>query len=205
MTFKRRSGLYFWSCIAAAVGTSLMSLQLLLFSYILGERHLWLTCTLGALGFMMYLPGDYMMLYSRLHILGTNPRVLRWTLRAIVLETVCIELPCTILYSLSYWGLSPALSSAIANFEIVEAVFFLLCQAGIAALYMFQLNKTWRTGSQLSPAHNRTLKKVFLGMFFLILLLMTSPVLVLMNKPVILLAFFVRLHNNLEGRAALIP
>jgi hypothetical protein len=203
MTFKRRSGLYFGSCIAAAIGTSLMSLQLLLVWFVLGERLLWLSCSLAVLGYMMYLLGDYMMLYSRLHLLGTSPKVICWTLRVITIESICFEIPCIILYSIAYWGPSPALSSAISNFTIAESVLYWVCQTSIALLYLFQMRKTWQTGTSMSTAQKRTLKKAFLGMLVLILMLVISPLLGFIDQLDIQLAFSVRLSVHLDGKAPL--
>ena len=92
MMFKRRKGLYFWSCALVSWGITLQTLFI-----ILADFSLWKN-SLGAIS-MIYLSWSIMVvpqswvLYSRLHLIVHNQPVLRSIRWALVFNSIVFSVP----------------------------------------------------------------------------------------------------------------
>jgi hypothetical protein len=167
ITFRRRSGLYFWSLIGATSAQTLTTLSVLLQFVILKGRLTALPAVLGAVGFLFFPPLILLTLYSRLHLLQVGKQVLKLVLILIILEFTLAEFPmfiCGILASIYSDSTGIALAYKI-SWEIEEAVFpvvdLLLC-----ALYIIQVKKMWASSGDKTKG---ILRHVILLTFLLFL------------------------------------
>src|SRR4051812_37648241 len=95
-TFKRRSGLYFWSFVVAAwsigpygVGFLLKALKVLSLS--------WVYVTLIVVGWCGMVTGQSVVLYSRLHLVMHNDFRLRLVLAMIIFDAIICHIPIIVM------------------------------------------------------------------------------------------------------------
>jgi len=65
ITFKRFTGLYFWSICAATVSVVLYTIAVVLYNLVLGHRQLWLTSVMLTIGYLAFVPSEFLVIYSR--------------------------------------------------------------------------------------------------------------------------------------------
>lgn len=99
MTFKRYSGLYFYSLIVAslAIIPYTLGFALDLLNITTGDTR-WLAITLITIGWWPMVTGQAIVLWSRLHLIvigGREMRVIRWTRWMIIINAIILHLPTT--------------------------------------------------------------------------------------------------------------
>jgi hypothetical protein len=117
-SFKRRSGLYFWSFLAATNGIPPHSIGFLL-KTLLGSHTFGLYITLVSIGWVPMVTGQSLVLYSRLHLILRNPLLLRMILGMIIFNAIVLHVPIIILM---YGSNSSAVNSWSHPYEIYEKV-----------------------------------------------------------------------------------
>jgi hypothetical protein len=65
ITFKRFSGLYFWSICSATIAVFIFTLGVVLYHFELGNRLGWLSSLLVTVGYLAFIPSEYSIIYSR--------------------------------------------------------------------------------------------------------------------------------------------
>ncbi|KAL6401310.1 hypothetical protein AUP68_15178 [Ilyonectria robusta] len=95
-TFKKRKGLYFWSFLAATNGIAPHSIGFLLKNILLWDNFM-LYITLIAVGWVMMVTGQSLVLYSRLHLILWNEFYRRLVLAMIVTNAIILHVPIIIL------------------------------------------------------------------------------------------------------------
>ena len=89
-TFKRYSGVYFWSFLVATFGIALNISGF--FIKFFGPMSLgYLSCTLSLMGWVTMVTGQSMVLWSRLHLVMGHKRRLRVVLWIIITDAVCFH------------------------------------------------------------------------------------------------------------------
>lgn len=97
VTFRDYRGLYFWSLlISSAFGVLPYSVGFLMKFFQLTSVT-WLSVTLLTVGWYTMVTGQSMVLYSRLHLLNRNPKVLRPVLCMIIVDAIVLHIPTTVL------------------------------------------------------------------------------------------------------------
>ncbi|KAL4992412.1 hypothetical protein BDW68DRAFT_78594 [Aspergillus falconensis] len=97
VTFSDYRGLYFWSLlISSSVGLIPYSLGFLLKFFNLTSAT-WLSVTFITVGWYCMVTGQAVVLYSRLHLVLPNQRILRRVLAMIIINVVILHVPTTIL------------------------------------------------------------------------------------------------------------
>ncbi|KAF9886920.1 hypothetical protein FE257_010661 [Aspergillus nanangensis] len=97
VTFSQYRGLYFWSLlISSSVGLVPYSIGFLLKFFNLTDAT-WLSVTLITVGWWCMVTGQSIVLYSRLHLVLPNHRVLRRVLAMIIVNAVILHVPTTVL------------------------------------------------------------------------------------------------------------
>lgn len=96
VTFKQFRGLYFWCLLVSAVGIIPYALGFLL-KYFQLTSATWLSVTLLTIGWYAMVTGQSMVLYSRLHLVVQNPKILRRVLYMILIDAVLLHIPTTVL------------------------------------------------------------------------------------------------------------
>lgn len=95
-TFKRFRGLYFWSFTCSAWGVALNAVGYLL-RHLNPEQPGYLHATLILTGWCSMVTGQSLVLYSRLHIVMYDPRLLRCVLAMIVIDAIWLSIPVIVL------------------------------------------------------------------------------------------------------------
>jgi len=144
ITFRRRSGLYFWCLIGAATAQLVVCLSLLIKNWILKDRLIGVSTAMSTLGYLFFPPFQFLILYSRLHLLQASRRTLKFVLTITVLEWLLAELPMAIVGVLIVIHPDSAKITRANNFwwEFEEALYptveFIMC-----FLYILQVKRMW--------------------------------------------------------------
>lgn len=79
LTFSRYRGLYFWTLLLSVIlGVIPHAIGHLLMFFSLSPA--WLSLTISTIGFYVMVPGQSLVLYSRLHLVVNSNKVLRFVL-----------------------------------------------------------------------------------------------------------------------------
>lgn len=137
ITFKRYRGLYFWSLLAstvlgvipATIGDALQYLEL---------APIWLTFVLSEIGFYFMVPGQSVVLYSRLHLVSQNYRMLRFLRYLIIVSTVTVLIPETVLYAGWAFKHSPSWDQAYRIIERIQVTWFATQEILLSTIYIVE-------------------------------------------------------------------
>ncbi|OOF98354.1 hypothetical protein ASPCADRAFT_3413 [Aspergillus carbonarius ITEM 5010] len=157
--FKRRGSIYFWSLLIASIGILPQCIgYVLLFSR--PEISPYGSATLILLGWCGMITGHSLVLWSRLHLVLQDPRVLHYLLRLIILDDILLQVPITVLlYGTvsSQWGL---FNKGYNIMERIQLVGFCLQEALLSGIYVWEAAKLL----QLRPEgrHRRILAQLML-------------------------------------------
>ena len=147
-TFKRRTGLYFWSFLVATWGIAPHTIGFILLFFGLTSTN-YLPCTLVAFGWVAMVTGQSVVLYSRLHLITRNAWRIRWVLYMIVFDAVFFQTPDIIL---AYGATSPNPKPFVGAFSIIDkiqiAVFFVQ-ESIISALYIYETIRLLGPGGEI--------------------------------------------------------
>lgn len=103
VTFQKYSGLYFWSLLVSSWGVVPYSLGFLIKFFRIGnpreghEGPTWAAVILLTIGWYSMVTGQSVVLWSRLHLLTRNQKVLRGLLIMIITNVVLLHFPTTVL------------------------------------------------------------------------------------------------------------
>jgi hypothetical protein len=64
-TFKRFSGLYFWSICLATISVIVYTLGVVVINFIPSNTHLWIPSALITGGYLVLIPSEFLFIYSR--------------------------------------------------------------------------------------------------------------------------------------------
>ena len=150
VTFKRKTGLYFWSLLIASWGVFLHSLAFILKFYsIIPPEQYAITCTVITIGWYAMVTGQSLVLWSRLHLILKDDRILRAVLYMIVIDAIILHIPTTVL---TYGSNSPYPDPFVKAFDIMEKIqmtAFSLQEFIISGVYI------WATARFLKPMYVR--------------------------------------------------
>ncbi|KAJ5613734.1 hypothetical protein N7528_007388 [Penicillium herquei] len=141
-TFNRRRGLYFWSMLIATWGTLLHAVSGFLRYFALAPNFP--MSVLICIGWYAMVTGQSVVLYSRLHLVTSHHRYLRFVLWMIIIDACIFHIPTTVLFL----GSNHGVTSFIKPFNIYERVQltgFSVQETLISALYI------WETVTGLRP------------------------------------------------------
>ncbi|KAJ5219061.1 uncharacterized protein N7498_001160 [Penicillium cinerascens] len=133
-TFRRRSGLYFWSMVVATLGILLHAIAGFLRYLALAPNF-----TMGLLvciGWYAMVTGQSVVLYSRLHLVTTHARYTRWVLYMII-NFFALHIPTTVLFLGSNHGVNEFIEP-FNIYERVQLTGFSLQETIISALYIWE-------------------------------------------------------------------
>ncbi|KAJ5885473.1 hypothetical protein N7495_009983 [Penicillium taxi] len=116
MTFQHYRGLYFWTMLlSVTLGLIPHSVGYILEFFALSP--LWVALVISTLGFYIMVPGQSVVLYSRLHLVVQNPKILRFVLWLIIIDSVILLIPTTVLtFCTAYNGTAPI----VRGYNIME-------------------------------------------------------------------------------------
>lgn len=139
VTFQRYHGLYFWSLlVSSAAGVIPYSIGFLMKFFKLTSAT-WLSVTFLTVGWYAMVTGQSMVLYSRLHLLNRNPKILRPVLCMIVVDAIILHIPTTVLTYGSNFG-SPQ-HTFVAGYNVMEKIQmtgFCLQEFILSGIYIYE-------------------------------------------------------------------
>ncbi|OJJ45890.1 hypothetical protein ASPZODRAFT_17324 [Penicilliopsis zonata CBS 506.65] len=146
-TFKRRQGLYFWSLLVASACLIPYAIGFLLIFFHTGVNP-YLPVTLIVFPWMGMVTGQSLVLYSRLHLVCQNPKVLHAVRWMIIINAFCLHIPTAVLI---YGDASPSFPSFAFGYSIMEriqVVGFCLQELIISGIYVWETVKLLRLRPQ---------------------------------------------------------
>ncbi|KAI3338599.1 integral membrane protein [Ustulina deusta] len=145
--FKRRRGLYFWSCALASWGIITQTLFI-----ILADFEVW-TDLKGSITFiylswiLMVVPQSWV-LYSRLYLLMQHDNMLRWVRAALIFTSIVFGITTIPLGILSQ-TVQPSLTPINAIWDRLQTTVFFAQETALSILYIWQTRKHLRDISPL--------------------------------------------------------
>jgi hypothetical protein len=165
--FHRKS-LYFWSMVTAIFGAFLFNLGLIFYFFVFGLSQPWITALLTAFGYLVFIPAQFLVLYSRLHILSASQKIKRFVLVLGTTEVLLVVLPNATVSTAAIVVDSQLLSSIYSYVQRIEVCIYSTTMITISLVYLYQVSRTWPMHSE--PRIRRVLKQLIYGAIFMILL-----------------------------------
>ncbi|KAJ5894194.1 hypothetical protein N7495_005885 [Penicillium taxi] len=139
VTFAQYRGLYFWSLfISSSVGLIPYSLGFLM-KYFELTTATWLPVTLITIGWWCMVTGQSIVLYSRLHLVLANQRVLRRVWIMIFIDAVALHIPTTVLtYGCNLYPSHQAFLTGYTTMEKIQMTGFCVQEVILSALYIWE-------------------------------------------------------------------
>ncbi|KAE8412958.1 hypothetical protein BDV36DRAFT_45289 [Aspergillus pseudocaelatus] len=155
LVFNQYKGLYFWAMLLSNVlGVIPHAVGFLLEFFAKGP--LWFAVTLATIGFYFMVPGQSVVLYSRLHLVVQNLKVLRQVRYMIIFNTIVLLIPTTIL---TYCTIYVRTESIIRGYNVMERMqlaWFCAQEILISCIYIWETINLLR----LRPDKDPTRKKI---------------------------------------------
>lgn len=169
VTFSQYRGLYFWSLLCSAtLGVIPYSLGFLLKFFQLTSAR-WLSVTFLTFGWYFMVTGQSIVLYSRLHLVLRNSRVLQRVLCMIIVNAIVLHIPTTVVtYGSNFDGGNKAFIQGYNVMEKIQMTGFCLQEFIISSLYIFETVKMLRMDPERG---SRKIMYQLLSINFLIILM----------------------------------
>jgi hypothetical protein len=142
-TFKRRTGLYFWSFIIATWGIAPYSAGFLM-KYLGMSDFNWGYVTLIVVGWCSMVTGQSVVLYSRLHIVVRNVRLLKSVLGMICFNAIVCHIPIIVLVYGANSAHHEPFIKPYSIYEKVQVTVFFLQEITLSGLYIYETVKLMR-------------------------------------------------------------
>ncbi|KAH8807149.1 hypothetical protein F5884DRAFT_338631 [Xylogone sp. PMI_703] len=179
--FKKYQGTYFWSLLLTAAGI-LVSATGNLLVYFRASPPVWGFISIGVIGWWFYVTFQSLILWSRLHLVLPNHRVLRGILWMIIVNSIIFIIPTTVLVFLQSIQNAPhAFTKGYLVMETIQVTGFFIQELIISGLYM------WKS-IQLSRVVMEHQKRIILYQVFG------------MNMGIVLLDFMILVPQYLHHR-----
>ncbi|KAJ9621981.1 hypothetical protein H2203_006862 [Taxawa tesnikishii (nom. ined.)] len=142
ITFKRWSGLYFWSLLVATLAIIPYSCGYVVSYFQINVFYAYLI--LNNAGWPAMITGQAFVLYSRLHLVLHDQRILRAVLVMIIIDAIIFHIPTIVLNVCSNYASNPfPAAEGYKVYEKVQMTAFCIQEFIISGLYM------WKTGKLL--------------------------------------------------------
>ncbi|KAK4460428.1 hypothetical protein QBC42DRAFT_272341 [Cladorrhinum samala] len=151
--FKRRNGLYFWSCALASWGIILQPLFIILADY-----GLWTNLKGGIiciyLTWMIMVVPQSWLLYSRLHLIVHNDAMLKWLRVLLTFTSIVFVVPTIVIGTIAQaTTINPDLYRINITWDRVQLTVFFVQETSLSILYIWQARKYLRNSSLLSQPY----------------------------------------------------
>ncbi|OJJ01940.1 hypothetical protein ASPVEDRAFT_92234, partial [Aspergillus versicolor CBS 583.65] len=148
-TFHRYRGLYFCSLVVSVSGVILNSIGSILHYFNFGP--LWLGLPLLYTGFMIMVPPQSLVLYSRLYLVFYNDKVLRGLLIFIIIALVLLLTPDTVITYVAAALRTPPANLAYNIIERYQVTGFSLLEISLSIFYVYATAKLLRHSPEGKP------------------------------------------------------
>jgi len=153
-TFKRRSGLYFWSFIVASWGIAPYAIGFLMKAISLTDLN-WVYVTLIVIGWCSMVTGQSVVLYSRLHIVVRSRRRLRIVLGMIIFNAIICHVPIIIMVYGANSSHPEPFVMPYSIYEKVQVTIFFIQEIIISGMYIYETVKLMRAQRSIRTSSER--------------------------------------------------
>ncbi|KAI3400888.1 hypothetical protein diail_1579 [Diaporthe ilicicola] len=144
LRFKRRRGLYFWSCALCSWGVILQTLFIVLADFGVWKDLKGSITMIYLSWFIMVVPQSWV-LYSRLHLIMHKDTVLRWVMAVLVFDSIIFSVPTIIMGILSQaTSIDPDLFRIYTVWDRLQTTAFFVQETSLSILYIWQTRKFLR-------------------------------------------------------------
>jgi hypothetical protein len=134
-SFKKWTGLYFWSLLVASFGILPYNVGFLIFYFEL--THNWIGFILSSYGWVTMVTGQSVVLYSRLHLVTAEANVLKPIKWMIIVNAFVFHTPTTVMLFASHIGTAMAqFSNAYKVYEKLQMTGFCIQEFIISGVYL---------------------------------------------------------------------
>ncbi|MCJ1256481.1 hypothetical protein MMC24_004302 [Lignoscripta atroalba] len=175
MTFKRHRGLYFWSLIISSYGCVLHALGFLLKFFQLTDND-YLSVTIITIGWYSMVTGQAVVLYSRLHLVVRDQRVLRGVLIMIIVDAILFHIPTTVLTYGTNSHRSNRFTGPFNYVERIQMTAFCIQEFIISGIYVHSTIKLLR------PVYHGRTRKVMLQLIWINLIIIGMDIVLLVME-----------------------
>ncbi|KAI4187098.1 MAG: hypothetical protein L6R41_003043 [Letrouitia leprolyta] len=159
LTFRRRGGLYFWSLLICSWGCVLHGMGFIL-SFLVGSSWA-VTLPFIEIGWVTMVTGQAFVLFSRLHLVVRNEKILRYVLCLIIVDACILHIP-TIVFTVGKNSPHPGpWGPRFDVMERIQLVGFCLQEFLISTLYIVY------TVRILGSVYHSMTRKVMLQLIFI--------------------------------------
>ena len=177
LTFKRRRGLYFWSLLISSYGCVLHALGFLVKFFV--KNAVYPSVTIITIGWYAMVTGQSIVLYSRLHLVVREQRILTGILSMIIVDAIVFHLPTTVL---TYWSNThdpvedDPVIRAFKIYEKLQMTGFCIQEFIISGVYV------WATISLLKPVYRGRTRKVMTQLIWINLIIIGMDICLLVME-----------------------
>lgn len=138
-SFKRRSGLYFYSILVATWGIAIVGMGFFLKFFQITSSGVLYT-TLIAIGWPAMVTGQSLVLYSRLNLIMRNTG--RWVLIMIIVDAVICHIPIIVLMYGTNCSSNPGMFIELYSvYEKIQVSIFFVQEVIISGIYLYETTK----------------------------------------------------------------
>ncbi|KAG5961392.1 hypothetical protein E4U57_007445 [Claviceps arundinis] len=149
LLFKRRRGLYFWSCALSSWGVILQPLFIILADFGVWNDAVPSIVMIYLTWLMMVIPQSWV-LYSRLHLLMRMESVLGAIKYVLIFNSIVFSIPTMVIGTLAQsTDINPKLVSFNLIWDRIQLVVYFVQETSLSILYIFQTRKYLRGRSPL--------------------------------------------------------
>ncbi|KAH0393309.1 integral membrane protein, partial [Aureobasidium melanogenum] len=139
VVFKRYSGLYFWSLLITAI--SIIPYQVGAWLKQVGEADAMGMIILSSIGWVVMVPGSSLVLYSRLHCITQNRKLLRGILYMIIINAIVLTVPTNVLSLGSNSSKYYLFTFGYSVMEKIQMTVFSLQELVISFIYLVEVRR----------------------------------------------------------------
>ncbi|KAJ5693425.1 hypothetical protein N7462_002848 [Penicillium macrosclerotiorum] len=156
LSFRRYRSLYFWALLTSAVFGVIPATIGPLFQFF-SLAPLWLSMVLSNVGFVMMVPNQSVVLYSRLHLVNQTPWILNFVRWLVVLGFLVVVIPTIVLnVGSTYMPHSSPWLRGFAVTERIQLTWFSAQESLISTIYIWNTIRLIR----LSPEGDKRRHKI---------------------------------------------
>ncbi|CAG8075354.1 unnamed protein product [Penicillium salamii] len=169
LTFTHYRGLYFWTLLLSVVlGVIPHAIGYLLELFSLAP--VWLSLTITTIGFYVMVPGQSIVLYSRLHLVVQSNKVLRFVLWLIIVDAVILLVPTTVFTFCTAYIASPTVIRGYNVMERMQLAWFCAQEMCISSIYIVEAVRLLRMMPDKDRRRTRIMYELLAINFVIILL-----------------------------------
>ncbi|KAK0099372.1 hypothetical protein ONS95_003555 [Cadophora gregata] len=148
VTFKRHTGIYFWSIIITTLGIILQTTGYILKSF----ENSWpvvLVAIICKIGWVANVTGFSIVLWSRLHLVVRSPRILKWLLVIILVDGLVCHTPVVVFEFGLMTRHHDTYYRPMQIMERIQQTVFTLQETAMSCLYIYHTRKFLKIGYPL--------------------------------------------------------